>query len=279
MTSKDLSDSTLEAPTGEGVIRSRANPGFRHLLAVAKGKGGEERQVMIDGRHLCETWLQHGNKPWQAWFDAGRLSTDPDLRRLAEQVEPGNRRLTLRTLLAAVSAPAEDQGVCFIVAPPEPVPPARIRSNCLWLDRVQDPGNLGTLLRTAAAAGLREVYLSTGCAAAWSAKVLRSSQGAHFSLAIHERQDLPALTASLEVPLIATSLQDAQSLYAEPLPKACAWLFGNEGQGVSAELLAQAHRRVSIPQDQAVESLNVAMAAAICLFEQRRQWLVSVKGR
>lgn len=131
---------------------------------------------------------------------------------------------------------------------------------------------MGTLLRTAAAAGLREVYVSSGCVAAWSPKVLRSAQGAHFSLDIHENVDLLALRKRLNIPLLVTALDDAQPLYEADLPRHAAWVFGNEGRGVAPELIAAADLRISIPQSPAVESLNVAVAAGICLFEHRRRY-------
>src|SRR5690606_26047913 len=110
--------------------------------------------------------------------------------------------------------------------------PARIDENCVLLDRVQDPGNVGSVLRSCAAAGIQRVFLSDETAFAWSPKVLRSAQGAHFSLAIHERVDLQALLARLDVPLAVTTLESAQSLYHADLPSRCAWVFGHEGQGV-----------------------------------------------
>jgi TrmH family RNA methyltransferase len=165
--------------------------------------------------------------------------------------------------------------VFFITTPKAVEPPARIEQNSLWLDRVQDPGNVGVLLRTAAAAGIQHIYLSPGCAAAWSSKVLRSAQGAHFAASIYEQADLATANKKRDIPLLATTLADATSLYEDTLPDQCVWLFGNEGQGVDARLLDLADRRVFIPQAPNVESLNVAAAAAICLFEHRRQRLAA----
>ncbi len=164
------------------------------------------------------------------------------------------------------------QGVYFVATLHEPEKPDHITQNCLWLDRVQDPGNMGTLLRTAAAAGVIQIYLSSGCVSAWSPKVLRSAQGAHFALTLFEHMDLVQLREQLDVPLVATALTRGISLYKVALPACCAWLVGNEGQGVAPDLLALADLNVFIPQAPGVESLNVAVAAAICLFEQRRRY-------
>jgi TrmH family RNA methyltransferase len=140
------------------------------------------------------------------------------------------------------------------------------------LDQVQDPGNVGTVLRTAVAVGLEAVYLTPGCASVWSQKVLRSAQGAHFSIQIHEQVDGVALLEKAALPVLVTSLgPDAQDLYESSLPDQGIWVFGNEGQGVSPALLTKANQCLFIPQAPGVESLNVAIATALCLYEQRRQ--------
>lgn len=251
-------------------ISSRDNARYKQLIRVVAGKG--HGQVVLEGVHLCQEWLQRMGQPDYAFFDIQRLDGSSALAELALGVD-NERCLSLESSLARrVSQVQEGQGIFFVVQPPRPQTPERLNETSLWLDRIQDPGNLGTLLRSAAAAGVREAYLSTGTASAWSAKVLRSAQGAHFALRIYEHVDLLDLCSRLDIPLIATSLQDAEPLYARPLPKKCVWLLGNEGQGVAPDLLNRADRRVFIPQSDGVESLNVAAAAAICLFEQRRQF-------
>lgn len=250
-------------------ITSRDNPRYKQLVKLAGGRRGD--QVLLEGVHLCQEWLRHRGPPAFALFDAQRLERDPELAALAAALPAGIAAGCDPALARRLSQVQESQGVYFIASTPVEPLPEHIAATSLWLDRIQDPGNLGTLLRTAAAAGISQAYLSSGCAGAWSPKVLRSAQGAHFAMRLHEDVDLAALRARLRVPLIATALEDARSLYDEPLPRACAWLMGNEGQGVSPELLRLADRRVFIPQAPGVESLNVAAAAAICLFEHRRQ--------
>jgi TrmH family RNA methyltransferase len=141
----------------------------------------------------------------------------------------------------------------------------------LVLEGVQDAGNVGTLLRTAAAAGVDQVWLSAGCAHAWSPRVLRAGMGAQFVLSIAEGVDVLACLTGLEKDVIATSLDATESVFEAKLRGDAVWLFGAEGRGLSAELLARATRRLTIPMPGRVESLNVAAAAAICLFEQVRQ--------
>lgn len=257
-------------------IASRDNPDYRLLLRVLAGRRppGERSdsrpRIALEGVHLCQSWLAFAGQPELAFFDAERLA-HPELAALLHAVESPRVRRCAPALLRDASQVVHGQGVIFIGRAPQAPAPPRIRENCLWLDRIQDPGNLGTLLRTAAAAGIGQVYASKGCVAAWSPKVLRSAQGAHFALGIHEGQDLHALRERLDIPMLVTALEDAVSLHEAELPRAAAWVFGNEGRGVASALIGGADLRLRIPQSPAVESLNVAVAAGICLFEQLRQ--------
>ncbi|AOB31087.1 RNA methyltransferase [Bordetella sp. H567] len=253
-------------------IASRDNPLVKSLHRIAATGGRRESQVLLDGVHLCQAWLRHHGAPQRALFDAARLA-QPEIAELVSAL-PTDICVGLETrLLSGLASVESDQGVAFLVQPPQPALPPRIDETCVLLDHVQDPGNVGTLIRTCAAAGIRRILLSEGCAAAWSPKVLRSAQGAHFAVELHERLDLAQVLPRLDVPLVATALQESISLYDANLPPCCAWVFGHEGQGIDAALLGAADLRVRIPHDvQAVESLNVAVAAAICLFEQRRRF-------
>ncbi|ARP86894.1 TrmH family RNA methyltransferase [Bordetella genomosp. 9] len=253
-------------------IASRENPLVKSLYRVASASGRRESQVLLDGVHLCQAWLRHYGPPARALFDAARLDR-PELADLAAAL-PDNVCVSLESrLLQGLASVESGQGVAFLVHPPQPPLPERIEESCLLLDRVQDPGNVGTLIRTCAAAGIRRVLLSEGCASAWSPKVLRSAQGAHFAVALHEKVALEQALPRLAVPVVATALQESISLYDANLPPVCAWVFGHEGQGIAPALLRAASLRVRIPHDtSAVESLNVAAAAAICLFEQRRRF-------
>ena len=134
------------------------------------------------------------------------------------------------------------------------------------LDRLQDAGNVGSILRSAAALGVAQVLALKGTAALWSPKVLRAGMGAHFALHLIEGLDETAL-AGLRVPLVGTSSHGGSLLRDAALPRPCAWVFGHEGQGVSAALQARCTLTVRIPQPGGEESLNVAAAAAICLYE------------
>jgi len=155
---------------------------------------------------------------------------------------------------------------------PRPTLPDRLVDDAVYLDRVQDPGNVGTVLRTCAAVGVRRVITSPGTAFCWSPKVLRAAMGAHFHLDIHEGVPPSELLARLAVEAVATTADAPAGLWQADLRGPRVWLLGNEGQGLEAALLAAPGvRRVSIPQSEAVESLNVGVAAAVCLYEQLRQ--------
>lgn len=259
-------------------ITSRENPDFRALLRAQAGKrapgerGDQAVRIALEGVHLCEDWIAVMGQPELAFVDETRLA-HPEIAAVVAKVDSHRLRLCSASLLKAGSQVVHGQGLIFLAVAPQPALPSRIHENCLWLDRVQDPGNMGTLLRTAAAAGMQRVFASSGCVAAWSPKVLRSAQGAHFALAIHENQDFSQLRKRLDIPMVVTALDGTGSLYETSLPRHAAWVFGNEGRGVEAALIDAADLRVSIPQSRAVESLNVAVAAGICLFEQRRRYL------
>src|SRR5690554_1709066 len=256
-------------------ISSRHNTLFKHLRRLLQG-GAQQAQAVLEGVHLCQDWLRHRGQPLQAVFDRQRLesdrASDAELQALAGRLHAEHVVTMDSALLKALSVVAHAQGVLFVVEHPTPALPSRINHACVWLDRIQDPGNVGTMLRTAAAAGIQHAYMSPHCAAAWSPRVLRSAQGAHFVMTIYEHVDLADARRRTHIPLLATAL-DARSvsLYEAALPPECAWLFGNEGQGIAPELLAVADQSIHIPQAPGVESLNMAVAAGVCLFEHRRR--------
>lgn len=153
---------------------------------------------------------------------------------------------------------------------------ALMQSAVVIVDRIQDPGNLGALLRSAAAAGIAQCWCVTGTVDPWSPKVLRAAMGAHFQMTIRQGVDARQVIDACRLRgfhLLSTANQpDAVSLYAAELQlnQPIAWVFGQEGDGVAREFLSKA-QVVVIPQTAAVESLNVAVAAGICFFEMRRR--------
>jgi len=255
-------------------IQSPHNENYQRLLRLAQGKGqggGGAKHVLLEGVHLCEEWLRHRGQAELVVFDKQRLMQSAELQALRERLGDTPAFTCPPNLIKKLSQVPAPQGVFFFVTIAPCALPSSITENSLWLDRIQDPGNVGTLLRTAAAADVKHIFASTGCADLWSPKVLRAAQGAHFALSLFEHVDLLSLRRALRIPLLASSLMQADKLFAATLPKTCAWIFGNEGQGIRSELLMQADQRICIPQSSVAESLNVTVAAGICLFEQRRQ--------
>ncbi len=251
-------------------IESRSNPLYKQLFKWQSSAGRRDEPILLEGIHLCEAWLSLGKQPKYAIFDVERTG-QAHLSALIEKLDP-NVCLTMSgSLLGNLSSVDTDQGVLFVAQPTIHPVPEKISESIVMLDRLQDPGNVGAILRTCAAAGIKRVFASVGTAGLWSPKVLRSAQGAHFVLKLHEQAHLMAVTEALAIPLIVTTLDDASDLYQTALPKHAAWVFGNEGQGVADPLLKRADIRIKIMHDRAVESLNVTVASAVCLFEQRRQ--------
>jgi TrmH family RNA methyltransferase len=277
-------------------IQSRDNAQYKQLKqwassAQARRKSG---MTLLDGVHLCEAWLQHRGVPDLCVVAESALS-HPEVAALVAQCESNansNAKSNSNTNSNSNAGAAEcvllpdalftplgqvehGVGILFAVKVPDAASSGHaspsLQSAALLLDSVQDPGNLGTILRTAAAAGIQEIYCGPGTAAAWSPKVLRAGMGAHFVLEITEDVDLVQLIQQASVPVYATQLDAAKTIYTADLRAPSAWLFGHEGQGVSEQLLALATERLTIPQSSQVESLNVAASVAFCLFEQRRQ--------
>ncbi len=263
------------------IIRSRENARYKALRQLAGSAQARRKQgrTLLDGVHLCEAWLQHRGGP-ELCIASETAQTHPEVARILAQCEAlGVDCLLLpEALFSGLSQVEHGVALLFQIAtPPPPTAPAINRPTVL-LDALQDPGNLGSILRSAAAAGVAQVICGEGTAHAWSPKVLRAGMGAHFVLDIIEHADLGALLDMASIPVYATSSHAEASIYEAPLASPCAWLFGSEGSGVSASLLRRVSGQLTIPQQSGVESMNVAAAAAVCLFEQRRQRLAAGQG-
>lgn len=252
-------------------IASRENPTYRELRSLASAS--RERSLrglaILEGVHLCEAWSRARGAPQQAVVSES-ATTHPEVVPLLAGLAHPPVCLPDR-LFASLSSVEHGIGVLFVVETPRPEMPQVIQDDAIYLDRVQDPGNVGTLLRTCAAVGVRRVLTAPGTAACWSPKVLRAGMGAHLHLEIHEGVLWPHLAAALRIEARATAADGAVDLYAADLRRPALWVFGQEGQGVDPAILQAAALRVSVPQSPAVESLNVGVAAAVCLFEQLRQ--------
>lgn len=252
-------------------IVSRDNPTFRELLALS-GSARERRRLglsLLEGVHLCEAWLDRFGAPRQALVTETALA-QPEVAALLSRLS-SPPVLLADPLFHALSSVEHGVGIAFVGVTPVAAIPDRVDEDAVYLDRLQDPGNVGTILRTCAAVGVRRVFTAPQTVWCWSPKVLRAGMGAHFHVRIHESVDWSALAPRLRVPVRATTAVGAVDLYEADLRAPGLWVLGREGQGVDPVLLAAAGTRVAIPQDPAVESLNVGVAAAVCLYEQLRQ--------
>ena len=248
---------------------------FKQLATQGKARR-KLGQTIFEGVHVCDALLKSGGEPAYCIVSDGGLQ-QAEVTGLIARLDDATPVVNLPdSLFRSLSVVENGVGVAFVVGVPEvdDEPPV-LTTDALLIDAVQDPGNVGALLRTAAASGVTVAYLSEGSASAWAPKTIRAGMGAHVAMTIYERVDLLDLVKKTTVPVRATSLQASESVYQKDLTVPTAWIMGNEGAGVSAELLAACgDNTVIIPQDDGVESLNVAAAAAVCLFEQRRQRMV-----
>jgi len=255
-------------------LSSRDNPLYKELKLLATSSQARRKagRTLLDGIHLCEAYLQLVGSP-ALCIISDQAQAHPEAAAVFERCN------SLRTpcivlsaaLFHALSQVAHGIDLLFVIDTPQPTAPLSIAQDAVLLDGVQDPGNLGSILRSAAAAGIRQVYCSPGTVFAWSPKVLRAGMGAHFVLDIFESMDLDQAMATASISVLATSSHADELLYAADLRRPVAWIFGNEGQGVSDALLARASSTVAIPHLGEIESLNVAACAAVCFFEQVRQ--------
>lgn len=253
-------------------ISSRDNPFFKELLKLAGSSRQRKKagQTLLDGIHLVQACLAATHKPQHLLVTQTALA-DREVASLLKKLSGVPLTLLDDRLFNELSELKTPSGIIALIELPDPaLSPAHSRF-CLLLEDIQDPGNLGSMLRSAAAAGCDAVFLSDGCADAWSPKVLRAGMGGHFLLGIHESMDLIAVAAEFKGTLLAASLDSKISLYDCDLRGKLAFAVGNEGAGLSENLLAVASQLVTIPMPGRVESLNVAAAAAVCLFEAVRQ--------
>ena len=242
-------------------ITSRDNPLLKELRRVAQDNTAYRKagRFWVEGDHLCSAALQRGLKPAVAVFSEDYWPLAP-VQYAGAAIKSIVIPAPLFRELSGLESPA---GVGFVLdLPVETTFLADVST--VILDRVQDAGNVGSILRSAGAFGFRQVVALKGSAALWSPKVLRAGMGAHFGLHLLEGLSLEDLL-TLKVPIVVTSSHQGELIQNLRLPQPCAWAMGHEGQGVCSELMARASVHVRIGQPGGEESLNVAAAAAICL--------------
>ena len=259
----------MSAPSIQHVT-SRDNPTLQRLRKLSQDGSAYRKlgAVWLEGDHLMRACLQRGHAVNLAVITEAALA-EPALRALAEAAP---KLLVVPAALFKTISGLESPAQLGFEVPLDAQAALLPGQASVVLDRLQDAGNVGTILRSAAAMGFRQVLALKGTAALWSPKVLRAGMGAHFGLHLVEGL-APADLQDLAVPLIATSSHAVKQLHQVQLPSPCAWVMGHEGQGVQDELLSRCALTVGIPQPGGEESLNVGAAAAICLYESARQRL------
>ena len=242
-------------------ITSRANPFLKDLRRLAQDSVAyrKQGQVWLEGDHLVAAASARGRRLQTLVLAESAQASSP-----LQWRDAADRTVIVPDALwrefTALDTPAR-VGALLTWAPAQSWRPDVAT---VVLDRVQDAGNVGAILRSAAAFGVAQVLAIQGSAALWSPKVVRAAMGAHFAMDLFEGLNSDQL-AALKVPVLVTSSHEGQFLHTQPLPWPCAWVFGHEGQGVAPNLMARAARSVRIIQPGGEESLNVAAAAAICL--------------
>ena len=242
-------------------ITSRDNALLKELRKLAQDPGAYRKlgRLWLEGDHLCRAALARGVEPAIAVFSESFWPSAP-----AEWTRRAGKTVIVADALLASASGLESPAPMGFVLDVPARPKLLSDVSTVVLDRLQDAGNVGSILRSASAFGFTQVVALKGTTALWAPKVLRAGMGAHFGLRLIEGVGLDALDG-LSVPLVATSSHQGEWLHQAQLPHPCAWLMGHEGQGVSVELEARAAHHIRIAQPGGEESLNVAAAAAICL--------------
>jgi TrmH family RNA methyltransferase len=254
-------------------IASRDNPQFRRLrrLAHSARERRDAGRMLLDGVHLIDAYVAvFGTHSLRLVARASSVDREEVAGRLALVPDP----VVLSDILFDEISPVETPTGVLAVAPiPQPGPLVEADRDRfrLFLDGLQDPGNLGAVLRSAAAAGGQDVFLSAQCADPWSPKCLRAGMGAHFRLALHDRVDLLDAARSFSGRLLAADSRGERGLFEVDLSGGIGFIVGGEGAGVSPALAALAAERVRIPMAAGIESLNAAAAATLMFYEWRRR--------
>lgn len=253
------------------VLRSRDNPRVRrwHALVHDARVRKAEGSTLIEGPHLLAAYLDSGARP-RALLVSESAAARPEIAALLQR--SGMAPVTLPdALFRWVGDAASPPGLAAEIGIPAPAALPGTAGDCVFLEAIQDAGNIGAILRSAAAFGLRRAVLSRGCADPWSPKVLRAGMGGHFSLELSVVEDLACALRAFDGTLVCTLARGGRPPEELELRGNTGWIFGAEGQGVSAQAAALAAESATIPLAPGAESLNVAAAAAVCFYERARR--------
>ena len=238
------------------MITSKDNPRVKRWAKLATDARfrRSERRAIVEGPHLVAL-----AEPLVL------LASESGLKRKEmQEILAGREPIVLADkVFRAIVAAESPQGIAAEIEIPKSAP---LAAPAVFLEGVQDPGNVGTILRSAAAFGVKAAVLDRACADPWSPKVLRAGMGAHFSLQVHEVPSLEAELKSYKGRILCAVASGGTNLAEADLSGPIGWLFGSEGGGVSAAARRMAAWKVTIPMAPGTESVNVAAAAAICFY-------------
>ncbi len=263
------------------VITSRDHPLIKQLIKLESSVQYRNKTglTLLDGIHLIQIYCSVVGTPENLIVSQLYFESTENKRFLNMLFGSAAPKITIvgNALFRAISPVKTPTGILALISTPELNKEADSGKEVfsVLLESIQDPGNLGSILRSAAAASAGDVYLSKSCTDAWSPKALRAAMGAHFFLHIHENCDLQQIAKQFPGTVIATSIQASKTLFDVSLTGPAAFVFGNEGAGLSTDMIQAADENISIPMPGKTESLNAAAAAAICFFEKVRQDRIS----
>jgi len=253
------------------ILTSRDNPRVRRWRDLARdaGERRKQRRAIIEGENLIAAFLESGREVKSLMLSKS-ASSRPEFVALAMQsgTAPSVLSDPLFRSIVDVETPA---GIAAEIAIPAATGTLKSADSCVLLDAIQDTGNVGAILRSAAAFGIRHAVLGKGCADPWSPRTLRAAAGAHFSLQISDNANLAQALEEFAGKIVCTVPRGGVALADADLAGRIGWLLGAEGQGVSEALAARATLNVTIPMPGGAESLNVAAAAAVCFYEFSRR--------
>ena len=260
-------------------IRSRDNAQYKELVRLARSARArrEAGTIVLEGVHLVEAYLERfGATPLRMFVKQSRQQ-HPEIAALAAR--SGSVMLLDDNLFARAAPVQAPAGILALADRPSVHATGRTGGFDVLLETVQDPGNVGAILRSAAAAGARAAHLSSDCADPWSPKALRGGMGAQFVFPVHQHADLSAAASGLGIRLIACVADAPISLFDADLRGPAGFIIGGEGAGISDALLKQAHQLLCIPMSEGIESLNAAAAASVIFFERFRQSRADPRGQ
>ena len=250
-------------------ITSAKNPLVQRLRDLKNAKvRREERLILVEGEVMIREALSCGLRMREAAADEGCVA-------FAEELEAGGQRASLvtRSLLESICETRTPQGVCASFEAPEPLPLEKLPDRIVALDGVQDPGNVGTIWRTADAAGFQALLLGAGGADPLSPKVQRAAMGSGFRLKYAFAELLSDALRALRGrgwQIVASDLSGGDFYARDGVGEKFVLVIGNEARGISEDVRAVADQRLKLPMRGGAESLNAAVAAGIMMYELMR---------